>query len=91
MAGHSHRSGLKKDKKAFKSRHASKGQLKARNQGKVEKTRPSANSKKNRANNKIQRKNNAKQLKEKKIMQALENKKLFQSASGVEKLLLLCR
>lgn len=82
----SHRSTIKKDKKAFKSKHATKGQIKARNQGKVEKSRPSANSKKNSAANKLQRKNLAKQLKEKKIENAIEHRKLFQSNNGIEKI-----
>ncbi|GMM32984.1 Tsr1 protein [Saccharomycopsis crataegensis] len=85
VSGHSHRSTVKKSKKPFKSRHASKGQVKARNQGKVEKT-TTGPKKKLRGANKLERKNFADQLKEKKVLQALENRKLFQSASGVQKI-----
>lgn len=81
--GHSHRSTLKNDHKSFKSKHATKGQLKNRFKGKVEKG--GSGSKQNKVLSKIERKNIVKQLKEKKILESKNARKLFDSL-GAEKI-----
>ena len=88
--GHSHRSALNKDKKPFKSRHATKGQLKNKHKGKVEKSSNGTN-KPNKVLSKLERKNIAKQLKESKILETKEIRKVFEGAQGTEKIVtILC-
>lgn len=84
--GHSHRSTLKKDHKPFKSKHATKGQLKNQFKGKVEKATP-GNHKAGRALSKLERKNIAKQLKEKKILETKATRKLFEGSGAAEKII----
>lgn len=84
-SGHSHRATLKKDHKPFKSKHASKGSLKNQYKGKVEKT-IGGSSKSLRVVSKLERKNLSKQLKEKKILESKLTRKLFEGASGAEKI-----
>lgn len=81
--GHSHRSTLKNDHKSFKSKHATKGQIKNRFKGKVEKG--ASGSKAIRVMSKTERKNVAKQLKEQKILESKNTRKLFDSL-GAEKI-----
>ncbi|KAF3990140.1 hypothetical protein FT663_01512 [Candidozyma haemuli var. vulneris] len=85
-SGHSHRSTLKKDHKPFKSRHASKGSLKNQYKGKVEKTGPGSG-KTQKVVSKLQRKNQSKQLKEHKIQETKLARRLFEGASGAEKVI----
>lgn len=81
--GHSHRSTLKNDHKSFKSKHATKGQIKSRFKGKVEKG--SSGTKTPRAMSKTERRNAAKQLKEQKMLESKNNRKLFDSL-GADKI-----
>lgn len=83
-SGHSHRATLKKDHKPFKSRHASKGQLKNMNKGKVEKS--GGLGKLVRGISKIERKNTHKQLKANKLLETKEARKLFEGATGADKI-----
>ena len=83
--GNSHRNTLKNDHKPFKSKHATKGQLKNQFKGKVEKTSSSGSSSK--PLNKVARKNLAKQLKEHKILETKLTKKLFEGNSGAQKVI----
>ncbi|KAI5970700.1 TSR1 [Candida margitis] len=83
--GNSHRNTLKNDHKPFKSKHATKGQLKNQYKGKVEKTTSSGSSSK--PLNKQARKNLAKQLKENKILETKLTKKLFEGNSGAQKVI----
>ncbi|CCH46139.1 Pre-rRNA-processing protein [Wickerhamomyces ciferrii] len=81
--GHSHRSTVKNGHKPFKSKHASKGALKNKFKGKVEKDVKT--SKPVKGASKLQRKNLAKQLKEHKIAQTAQSRKLFDGIHGAEK------
>ena len=83
--GNSHRNTLKNDHKPFKSKHATKGQLKNQYKGKVEKSSGSTSSSK--PLNKLARKNLAKQLKENKILETKLTKKLFEGNSGAQKVI----
>lgn len=83
--GHSHRSTLKNDHKPFKSKHASKGQLKNQYKGKVEKATTGTN-KAMRVMSKVERKNTERQLKEKKILDTKLTRKLFEGSQGAEKI-----
>ncbi|KAH3669172.1 hypothetical protein WICMUC_005011 [Wickerhamomyces mucosus] len=84
MAGHSHRSTVKNGHKPFKSKHASKGALKNRYKGKVEKETSVQKPKK--GTSKLERKNLAKQLRENKILHTSESRKLFEGTNGAEKI-----
>lgn len=84
--GHSHRSTLKNDHKPFKSKHATKGQLKNQYKGKVEKSAGGSN-KATRVLTKLERKNTAKQLKEKKILDTKLVRKLFEGSNAAEKII----
>ncbi|GEQ69168.1 hypothetical protein JCM33374_g2839 [Metschnikowia sp. JCM 33374] len=83
--GHSHRSTLKNDHKPFKSKHATKGQLKNQYKGKVEKS-AGGSTKATRVLTKLERKNTAKQLKEKKILDTKLVRKLFEGSNAAEKI-----
>lgn len=82
--GHSHRSTLKNDHKPFKSKHATKGQLKNMYKGKVEKS--VGGSKAVKVLGKVERKNLAKQLKENKILDTKLARKVFEGTHGAEKI-----
>lgn len=84
MGKTSHRGTLKKEKKPFKSKHSTKGQLKNVNKGKVEKT--SGNGIKLKQLSKIDRKNQARQLKDNKILETKLTRKIFEGSNGVEKI-----
>ncbi|OBA19915.1 DUF663-domain-containing protein [Metschnikowia bicuspidata var. bicuspidata NRRL YB-4993] len=84
--GHSHRSTLKNDHKPFKSKHATKGQLKNQYKGKVEKAAAGSN-KATRVLSKLERKNTAKQLKDKKILDTKLVRKLFEGSNAAEKII----
>lgn len=83
--GHSHRTTLKNEHKPFKSKHASKGQLKNQYKGKVEKATTGTN-KSLRVTSKVERKNTERQLKEKKILETKLTRKLFEGSLGAEKI-----
>ncbi|KAI5962665.1 TSR1 [Candida pseudojiufengensis] len=83
--GNSHRNTLKNDHKPFKSKHATKGQLKNQYKGKVEKT--TSNNKQNKALSKLERKNLLKQTREQKILETKLTKKLFEGNSGASKII----
>lgn len=85
MAGHSHRSTVKNGHKPFKSKHASKGSIKARYKGKIEKT--SSVQKVKKGHSKLERKNLARQLRDQKILQTSESRKLFEGSNGAEKII----
>jgi len=85
MAGHSHRSTLKHGHKPFKSKHASKGAIKNRFKGKIEKE--SSVQKQKKGSSKLERKNLAKQLRDHKITQTAESRKLFDGVHGAEKII----
>ncbi|AMD19917.1 HCL234Cp [Eremothecium sinecaudum] len=84
MAGHSHRSSVKNGHKTFKSRHSSKGALKRMYKGKVERSQGSGKALK--AVSKLDRKNAAKQLRQKKIMETFQMRKLFEGSNGAAKI-----
>lgn len=86
MAGYSHRSSIKNGHKGFKSRHSSKGALKRLFKGKVESTTKNGG-KSGKPLSKLQRKNTSKQLRETKILNTLEERKLFGGPNGAEKLI----
>lgn len=85
--GHSHRSTQKNDHKPFKSKHATKGQLKNMVKGKVETetTKPTKNL--NKTISKLERKNLSKQLKGNKIAESKIARKLFDGSLGTEKII----
>ncbi|CAB4256159.1 similar to Saccharomyces cerevisiae YDL060W TSR1 Protein required for processing of 20S pre-rRNA in the cytoplasm [Maudiozyma barnettii] len=85
MAGHSHRSAFGKNHKTFKSKHASKGALKRLFKGKVE--RDPINGKTLKTVSKDQRKNKSKQLRTVKILESVENRKLFEGSNGASKII----
>lgn len=85
MAGHSHRSAFGKNHKSFKSKHASKGALKRLFKGKVE--RDPINGKTIKTVSKQQRRNKAKQIRSVKILESVENRKLFEGANGAAKII----
>lgn len=82
----SHRNTLKHDHKPFKSKHATKGQLKARIKGKVEKSSNQSGSK-NKVVSKLERKNLSKQQRDNKILESKITRKLFDGNSGAEKII----
>lgn len=73
----SHRLTLKKANKAFKARHGTKSQVKARNKGKVE--RNTGKNKLIKTVTKTQRKNKAEQLRENKLAASIAKRKLYGS------------
>lgn len=79
-----HRGTLKKDHKPFKSKHATKGQLKNMNKGKVEKTSSSISKK--GVLNKHDKKNHMNQIKSNKMIESTLIRKLFEGVNGVEKI-----
>ncbi|KAG0672388.1 ribosome biogenesis protein tsr1 [Maudiozyma exigua] len=85
MAGHSHRSAFGKNHKSFKSKHASKGALKRLFKGKVE--RDPINGKTIKAVSKQQRRNKSKQIRSVKILESIENRKLFEGSNGAAKVI----
>ena len=87
MAGHHHRSSLSKHHKAFKSKHATKGALKRLNKGRVE--REVANNKPIKVKSKLDRKNTARQLRAAKVLESLENRKLFEGSNGAHKIVVV--
>lgn len=85
MASHSHRSSFGKNHKSFKSKHASKGALKRLFKGKVE--RDVATNKTIKTVSKLQRRNKANQIRAVKILDSVENRKLFEGSNGAEKII----
>lgn len=83
--GNSHRATLGKGHKPFKSKHATKGQLKNQYKGKVEKV--VATKKASRILSKLERKNTANQLKLNKIAESSKLRKLFEGASAADKII----
>lgn len=84
--GHSHRGTLKNDHKAFKTKHATKGQLKNQFKGKVEKSTAGTN-KANKVITKLERKQSSKQIRENKISETKLIRKLFEGSQGAEKII----
>ncbi|EDO15595.1 hypothetical protein Kpol_483p14 [Vanderwaltozyma polyspora DSM 70294] len=82
---HSHRSAAKRGHKGFKSKHASKGEIKRRYKGKVEKDVKKGKTIKGVS--RLDRKNNIRQVRLKKIADSLEIRKLFDGANGAEKII----
>ncbi|CUM67457.1 uncharacterized protein PRCAT00005153001 [Priceomyces carsonii] len=82
--GHSHRATLKKDHKPFKSKHATKSQLKNQSKGRVEKNNGSG--KTQRVKSKIDRRNTSKQVKENKLQEVKVMRRLFEGSQGAEKI-----
>ncbi|CAI4059565.1 hypothetical protein SUVZ_04G1820 [Saccharomyces uvarum] len=85
MAGHSHRTSLKNGHKSFKSKHASKGALKRLYKGKVEKELIGTG-RADKQVSKLQRRNKSKQLRAQKILDSIENRKLFEGKNGAAKI-----
>ncbi|KAG7194357.1 uncharacterized protein KQ657_004569 [Scheffersomyces spartinae] len=83
--GHSHRGTLKKAKKPFKSKHATKGQLKDAYKGKVEKTK-TGSQKSNKAHSKLARRNIAKQSRDQKILETKFARRVFEGSLAAEKI-----
>ncbi|KAJ3149516.1 hypothetical protein HDU86_006921 [Geranomyces michiganensis] len=86
MGEFSHRSGLKQQNKGFKSRHATKGQVKAKTKGKVD-VQTSVKHKHNAVSHKVDRKNAAKIAQLKKRADLVQSNRLFNGASGAPKIL----
>lgn len=84
---HSHRSTVKKDKKPFKGKHASKGSLKKLTKGKIEKANTTNTNVKQVS--KLERKNTQAQLKNIKIQQTKQTRKLFDGNSGIPKVVVI--
>lgn len=80
---HSHRSS-KKSQKQFKSKHASKGSIKALNKGKIEKT--SAGNKAPKVISKWDRRNQKDQIRAAKMVELATDRKLFDGKSGAPKI-----
>lgn len=85
--GHHHRATLAKDKKPFKSRHATKGQLKNITKGKVEKS--AGGNKAIKVQTKLERKNLTKQLRDQKVLETKLTRKLFEGSQGAEKIIVV--
>ena len=84
----SHRNTLKHDHKPFKSKHATKGQIKARIKGKVEKSSNSlGGSKLLKVVSKLERKNLSKQQRENKILETKLTKNCLKVIQGQKRLL----
>lgn len=83
--GHSHRATLKKAKKPFKSKHATKGQLKDAYKGKVEKAKAGPQ-KSNKAHSKLERRNIAKQNRDQKILDTKFARRVFEGSLAAEKI-----
>ncbi|KAJ3330847.1 hypothetical protein HDU76_004693 [Blyttiomyces sp. JEL0837] len=81
---HHHRSSLKQSNKSFKSKHATKGQLKAVNKGRVE--RAPVKSVKHRTSSKADRRNAAKLAQQKKREEAVSNARLFSGTNAPPKI-----
>ncbi|KAJ3192464.1 hypothetical protein HK101_006525 [Irineochytrium annulatum] len=79
-----HRKTLKKDNKAFKSKHATKGSIKAKNKGKGE--RVSIKSNAGKGSSKADRRNAAKLHQKKKREEVLANARLFTGSSAPPKI-----
>ncbi|KAK7204744.1 hypothetical protein BZA70DRAFT_279906 [Myxozyma melibiosi] len=77
---HHHRSSLKQNQKSFKSKHASKSSLKAKNKGKIEKSGPGPQ--KPHVASKLERRNKAKQLMLTKKSELILSRKLFDGRKG---------
>ncbi|KAJ1551509.1 hypothetical protein HK096_009670 [Nowakowskiella sp. JEL0078] len=86
MEAHHHRSGSKQSNKTFKSRHATKGQNKAKSKGKVDTTSKIVPPKSVYSQNKANRKNQAKLLQQKKREELISSNRLFMGASGAPKI-----
>lgn len=80
---HSHRSS-KKSQKPFKSKHASKGSIKAMNKGKIEKT--TAGNKATKVMGKWDRRNQKDQIRAAKMVELATDRKLFDGKSGAPKI-----
>ncbi|KAI9341547.1 hypothetical protein DFJ73DRAFT_843633 [Zopfochytrium polystomum] len=74
---HHHRSSLKQNNKAFKSRHASKGSIKAKNKGRVEKSPKATSISNSLSSKKADRRNAAKIEQAKKRSELASNIRLF--------------
>ncbi|KAJ3181795.1 hypothetical protein HDU87_000813 [Geranomyces variabilis] len=86
MGEFSHRSGLKQQNKGFKSRHATKGQVKAKTKGKVD-VQTSVKHKHNAVSHKVDRKNAAKVAQLKKRADLVQSNRLFNGSTGAPKIL----
>ncbi|KAK9369886.1 hypothetical protein V1509DRAFT_617829 [Lipomyces kononenkoae] len=84
MMAHHHRSTVKKNHKAFKAKHTSKGALKAKSKGKVEKSTQLRKPK--HVANKMERKNKAKQIMLSKKGEVELNKKFFDGRKGAPRI-----
>ncbi|KAI8820808.1 uncharacterized protein EV422DRAFT_64049 [Fimicolochytrium jonesii] len=82
---HHHRSGLKQQNKGFKSRHSTKGQVKAKTKGKVDVTQ-SVKHKHNAVSHKADRRNQAKLIQQKKRNDLVNFNRLFSGARGAPKI-----
>ncbi|TPX71823.1 hypothetical protein SpCBS45565_g00888 [Spizellomyces sp. 'palustris'] len=81
-----HRSKLKQQNKPFKSRHATKGQLKTKTKGKVDKVAASVKNKHKLSSSKADRRNQAKVLQQKKRHDLVTSSRLFSGAHGCPKI-----
>ncbi|KAL5034074.1 hypothetical protein BDV3_003673 [Batrachochytrium dendrobatidis] len=82
----SHRSSLKQSNKPFKSKHASKGALKALSKGKTEHSK-SVKSRNSVASHKADRRNTAKIEQRKKQLDVLSNSRMFQGLYATPKII----
>ncbi|KAG5368447.1 Ribosome biogenesis protein [Yarrowia sp. C11] len=80
---HSHRSS-KKSQKPFKSKHASKGSIKALNKGKIEKT--TAGNKAVKVMGRLDRRNQKDQIRAAKMVELATDRKLFDGKNGAPKI-----
>ncbi|ODQ63962.1 DUF663-domain-containing protein [Nadsonia fulvescens var. elongata DSM 6958] len=85
MSGASHRATLRRNHKSFKSKHASKSSVKAKNKGKIEKD--STGKGKPYTATKNDRRNTANQIKSQKLVEVAINRKLFDGRHGAPKII----
>ncbi|KAI9205299.1 uncharacterized protein BJ171DRAFT_441509 [Polychytrium aggregatum] len=83
--GFHHRSSQKQQNKSFKSKHATKGQIKSQNKGKVERT--AAHSVKNKTRTRLDRKNQARLIQKNKRDDVLSSNRLFIGSNSTPKIL----
>ncbi|KAK6345431.1 hypothetical protein TWF718_007347 [Orbilia javanica] len=84
--GHHHRSSTKSGHKAFKSRHATKGQLAKQNKGKIEKTKGVRQSPAQALKSKLDRRNQARQKQVQKAIERAKEDRVFDGRNGAPRI-----
>lgn len=86
MVGHHHRSSTKHTHKAFKSRHATKGEIAKQNKGKVEKQKGVRQSPAQTIKSKLDRRNQARQKQIHKAIERAKEDKIFDGRNGAARI-----